>query len=164
MFYVSSSMLRVGRTLECVFGVQMQLLKANSRASWLLEIQTGTAPQDTSPATTGPNLQNILWNATPIHRERIVISQMLIPHTFGLRIKRDVDGMKCDRQEYGEWIGNNAAAPANASFVVRARLINFDTENSASGAKGWLYYQLIGGLDVSDDGKQTTKPARAVIS
>lgn len=148
-FFVSEKML-ASRRMELVFGVSAALINASSRASWLLEIQAGTAPQDTTPATTGPNLQNIVWNVTPILRERLVLTQELVTHTFGCRIKQTQQGMVCDVQNYGLWTGNNAAAPTTPAFVLRARLINFDTENSRPEARGWVLYQLTG---ASADGK-----------
>lgn len=148
-FFVSEKML-ASRRMELVFGVSTALINASSRASWLLEIQAGTAPQDTTPPTTGPNLQNIVWNVTPILRERLVLTQELVTHTFGCRLKNTLAGMTCDVQNYGLWTGNNAAAPATPAFVLRARLINFDTENSRPAARGWVLYQLTG---ASADGK-----------
>lgn len=142
-FFVSEKMLAT-RRMEIVFGVTAGLVGATSRASWLLEIQAGTAPQDVSPATTGPNLQDVLWNATPILRERLVLTQEFVTHTFGTRIKNALDGMVCDVQNYGLWTGNNAAAPAGPNFALRARLIAFDTENSRPDARGWVVYRLAG--------------------
>lgn len=142
-FFVSEKML-ASRTLEVVFKVSLATIGASSRASWVLEIGAGTAPQDTSPATTGPNLQDVIWNATPILRERLVLMQEFAPHTFGTRIKNTLDGMVCDVQNYGLWTGNNAAAPAGPNFALRARLIAFDTENSQPTARGWVFYQLSG--------------------
>lgn len=142
-FFVSEKML-ASRTLEVVFKVSLATIGASSRASWVLEIGAGTAPQDTSPATTGPNLQDVIWNATPILRERLVLMQEFAPHTFGTRIKNTLDGMVCDVQNYGLWTGNNAAAPAGPNFALRARLIAFDTENSQPKARGWVFYQLSG--------------------
>lgn len=148
-FFVSGEML-AHRRMELVFGISAALIAATSRASWLLEIQAGTAPQDTDPATTGPNLQNILWNPTPILRKRLVLTQELVTHTFGVRMMNTLEGMVCDVQNYGLWTGNNAAAPAEPNFALRARLINFDTENSRPDARGWVLYQLAG---TSEGGK-----------
>lgn len=160
-FFVSEKMLAT-RRMELVFGLGMATIGATSRASWVLEIQAGTAPQDTSPATTGPNLQNVLWNATPILRERLVITQEMVTHTFGVRIKNTLDGMVCDVQNYGLWTGNNAAAPGVANFALRARLINFDTENSRPDARGWVLYQLGAVKGTGEDGGGADK-LKAII-
>lgn len=159
MFYVSEKMLAT-RRMEVVFAVQTALIGADSRASWLVEIQAGTAPQDESPAPTAPNLQNVVWNTAPILRERIVISQDLVTHTFGVRIRQALDGMKCDVQNYGLWTGNNAAAPASPAFALRARLINFDTENSRPDARGWVLYRLTAPQSSED---KSEKKLQAVI-
>lgn len=140
-FFVSDKML-ANRRLEMIFEVSVATVGASSRASWLVEIQAGTAPQDTTPGSTGPNLQDVVWNETPILRERLVLTQELVPHAFGVRIKNAAGGMVCDVRNYGLWSGNNAAAPANANFALRARLRNFDTENSQPQARGWVVYRL----------------------
>jgi hypothetical protein len=60
------------------------------------------------------------------------------------------------------WSGNNDAAPADANFAVRARLVKFDTENIAD-PRGWVGYQIIGSMETADDGTTETKPAMARI-
>ena len=49
----------------------------------------------------------------------------------------------CDRSLYGGLENANTAAPASANFALRARLIEFDTENSIPTARGWVVYQLV---------------------
>jgi hypothetical protein len=144
MFFISERMLRVGRVLDLQFIVAIQAINANSRASWVLDIETGTAPQDTSPSPTAPNLQNVEWNTTPVFRDRLIVGPQLTKHSFGLRIKRAMGGLSLDTMAYGVWEGNNDAAPSAPNFAVRARLHNFDTENNVTNATGWPFYQLLG--------------------
>lgn len=133
----------------------LQLINANSNAQWLLVIEKGTAPQDTSPATTATNLQNIVWDSTPILSQRLILTGNLQTHNFGARIKRAIvssaDTITLDTLLYGVWDGNNSAAPSTANFSLRARLIQFDTEDArASDARGWVTYQIIGPTDGAD--------------
>jgi hypothetical protein len=159
--FIDDTMLAVGRTLDGQFGLALQLFRATSNAHWLLVIEKGTAPQDTVPATTGSNLQNIVWDTTtPLLSQRLILTPLLVTRTFGVRIKNDSSGITADYMKNGVWTGNNAAAPASANFALRARLINFDTENDkAADARGWVTYQVTGpgGLD-ADTGNTTDKP------
>ena len=147
--FVNDKMLRVNRTLDVQFGLALQLLNATSNAQWLLVIEQGTAPQDTTPATPAANLQNIVWSDTPCLSQRLILTGNRQTHSFGARIKRSLvslaDTITMDTLLYGVWEGANSAAPSGANFALRARLIEFDTENAlASDARGWVAYEIIG--------------------
>ena len=64
-------------------------------------------------------------------------------HHFGCAIRRLIDGttIEADKLLYAAWSAADAA-PANPSFAMRARLVEFDTENSVPGAKGTVYFAL----------------------
>jgi hypothetical protein len=105
----------------------------------------------------------VVWDTTAILSQRLIITGNRQTHSFGARIKRElvslVDTIKLDTMLYGVWEGNDAAAPATANFALRARLINFDTENAlATDAKGSVVYEIIG---ASSEG--ASKP-KAVLS
>ena len=60
------------------------------------------------------------------------------------------DTLTLDTLLYGVWEGNNSAAPSSADFALRARLIEFDTEDAlASDARGWVVSEIIGATDGS---------------
>jgi len=61
-------------------------------------------------------------------------------------IARDATGtvLTAQRNLYGIWTGG-AQTPASANFAVRARLIEFDTEDAVADAKGTVYVALSGG-------------------
>lgn len=163
-FAINDRMLRVGRRLECVFGVRTQLVGADSKAQWVLVVEKGTAPSQADPDPTAVNLEDIVWDATPVLSQRIVLSRLLQSHFFGVRIRRLSGGMEMDRQLYGVWEGATAEAPADANFVLRARMVKWDTENSAPEARGWVFLAVTGGVETGADGSQSTQPARAVIT
>jgi len=61
----------------------------------------------------------------------------------GCNVYRSLLGtLTCDRILYGGLENANAAAPTTANFALRARLIEFDTEDSIPTARGWVAYQL----------------------
>jgi hypothetical protein len=161
--FVNEKMLRINRTLDVQFGIALQLANATSNAQWILVIEKGTAPSQSTPSVTGTNLENVVWDTTAILSQRLIITGNRQTHSFGARIKRElvslVDTIKLDTMLYGVWEGNDAAAPATANFALRARLINFDTENAlATDAKGSVVYEIIG---ASSEG--ASKP-KAVLS
>lgn len=147
--FVNEKMLRLNRTLNVQFGLALQLLNATSNAQWLLVIEHGTAPSQSSPSTTAMNLENIVWNATPGLAQRLILTANRQTHSFGARIRRalvsTVDTITMDTLLYGVWEGADSAAPSGANFALRARLIEFDTENAlANDSRGWVAYEILG--------------------
>jgi len=152
--FVNDKMLRVNRTLDVQFGLALQIGMGTSNAQWMLVVEKGTAPQDTTPSTTATNLQNIVWDASPVLSQRLILTGNRQTHIFGCRIKRALvslaDTLTLDTLLYGVWEGNNSAAPSSADFALRARLIEFDTEDAlASDARGWVVSEIIGATDGS---------------
>lgn len=158
---VSPEMLAIGRTLEILWGVQGQLVHGSCDAQWVMSLQLGTFSAETTPDPLDLNLQAVTWG-TPVFSQALTLTKMAQSHFFGLRIKRNAAAFLLDQQKYGNWTPNNAAAPASALFAVRARLERFDTENVAD-PRGYVAWQLIGSLDMGEEGKMTTKPAKGRI-
>lgn len=155
--FCNDKMLRLNRTLDVQFGLALQLVNATSNAQWLLVIEHGAAPSQTEPATTALNLENIEWEADPLLSQRLILTGNRQTHSFGARINRSlvasVDTITADTLLYGVWEGADALAPAGANFALRARLIQFDTENAlASDARGWVAYEILG---ATTEGKPT---------
>jgi len=149
--FINDRMLRVNRVLDVQFGLALRLLNATSNAQWTLVIERGTAPSQATPSTTAANLENVEWEPDPILSQRLILTQNRQTHGFGARIDRklvaSVDTISLDVMEYGVWEGNNAAAPTTANFALRARLVDFDTENAlASDARGHVAYEIIGAM------------------
>ena len=147
--FVNEKMLCINRTLDVEFGLALQLLAATSNAQWMLVIEHGSAPSQSSPATTAMNLENIEWEAVPLLAQRLILTGNRQTHSFGARIKRSLvssaDTITADTLLYGIWSGANSLAPATANFALRARLVQFDTENAlASDARAWVAYEIIG--------------------
>jgi hypothetical protein len=158
---INEEMLAVTRTLEILWGVQAQLVHATCKAQWVMSLQLGTFSAEVEPATLGLNLENVNWS-DPVFSRAIVLSRLAQSHFFGVRIHRAVSEFLLDQQKYGNWTPNNAAAPTSANFAIRAALDRFDTENKDD-PQGYVAWRLIGSIEISDTGKQTTKPAQARI-
>lgn len=143
MFHVNDRMLRAGQTLRVDFQLAVALINATTKAQLLLVIEVGSAPGQVAPAPVSENLLDVQWVATPLLSQRIILSDLRgIPHKFGAQIIRDAAGaLSAQRMIYGQWEGG-AQVPPSANFAIRARLVNFDTENSVAGATGFVFFAM----------------------
>jgi hypothetical protein len=121
------------------FDLELQLLAATTSAQLLAVIEVGSAPGQSAPAPVAENLENIVWQPTPVLAQRIIVTGLKLKHHFGAAIKRSLDNvLTAERLLYATWQAASVA-PASPSFVIRARLVQFDTENSVRGAKGYVF-------------------------
>lgn len=140
LFYqgISGEDLISGRAMEALVDIELGLLEgAESGFVYYLAWELGTWPSDTTPSTTGGNLQNIIWAAAAAHEERILLSTTPDRYSLGYRVTRDGDTLTATVLNYGVW--KSATAPAATSFAVRLRLIRGDTENAASTPNGRIF-------------------------
>jgi hypothetical protein len=151
---VNDKQLALNRTLSLLMGLEVAVLRSlndkpetATRAQWTLVIEHGAFTTETSPSTTAPNLKAVTWNATPILRQRIMLEPLSSVHFFGITIARKlvsaVDTITATQTVYGAQSGGGSA-PASANFALRARLVEFDTEDSVSDPHG---FAAILGLD-----------------
>ena len=63
-----------------------------------------------------------------------------IPPT--LRTANHASAITADKMCYGGWSTAANAAPSAPNFLLRARLVEFDTKNNVPNATGWLWYAL----------------------
>jgi len=147
-FQVTSAMMPAGSSLALTFSLALQLLVANTRGQYLLVIESGAMPQDSSPSPVSLNLQNVVWNtATPILSQPVFLDSVLIDgQIFGAQIAVNAAGtvLTAQRNLYGVWTGG-APAPATANFALRARLIQFDTEDAVNRPKGVVSFAVPSG-------------------
>ena len=147
LFHINDRMLIAGQALKIEFDLALQLLQASgapheTRGQYLLVIELGSAPGQLTPAPIAENLLDVQWQDTPLLSQRLIVSSLQLKHHFGANIRRDINGaLLADRLLYNVWAGG-APTPAGPNFVIRTRLIQWDTENSVRGAKGNLYYAL----------------------
>lgn len=141
-FQTNTGMLRAGSTLRFEAALKLQLLKATTRAQYILVVEHGTVPSQTEPATTATNLWDIAWNATPLLSQRVILSGVQIAHTFGVEIIRSGLGvLSANKMLYGLKTAAGSV-PESADMALRARLIDFDTENSVAKARGAVFIDL----------------------
>ena len=143
---VNANQFRVGRTLEVKFGLIAQML-AKTDAQWRVVIDAANLSEVTSPATQGMNISSADYNQNKLLDHRIMLTQTLVPHILGVRLVRSLSGedivITADKNIYGTY-ESTIGAPAGASFILRARLMNFDIANTADDVRGWVGYALKG--------------------
>jgi hypothetical protein len=143
---VNANQFRVGRTLEVKFGLILQML-AKTDAQWRVVIDAANLSEVTTPATQGMNISSADYNQNKLLDHRIMLTQTLAPHILGVRLTRSLSGedivITADKNLYGTY-ESTIGTPAGASFILRARLMNFDIANTADDARGWVGYSLKG--------------------
>ncbi len=128
----------------------------------MVELGLGVATSEDEPDPVGLNLEDITWNATPILRLPLKVVAQSWVHPFGVAIARNSTGLTLDRMSYGKWIADNAKAPASANFILRGRLTEADTVNSAPNARGWISYQILPPPTGSGEQTDTTITAKII--
>jgi hypothetical protein len=142
LIHINDAMWKPGSSFSVQFDLELQLLAANTRAQMLAVIEVGSAPGQATPAPVAENLENIVWLPAPVLAQRIIVSGLKLKHHFGAAIKRSLDNvLTAERLLYATWQAASVA-PTSPSFVIRARLIQFDTENSVRGAKGFVFASM----------------------
>jgi len=143
---VNANQFRVGRTLDVKFGLIAQML-AKTDAQWRVVIDAANLSEVTSPSPQGMNISSADYNQNKLMDHRIMLTQTLVPHILGVRLVRSLSGenivITADKNIYGTY-ESTIGAPAGASFILRARLINFDIANTADDVRGWVGYSLKG--------------------
>jgi hypothetical protein len=143
---VNANQFRVGRTLEVKFGLIAQML-AKTDAQWRVVIDAANLSEVTSPSPQGMNISSADYNQNKLLDHRIMLTQTLVPHILGVRLVRSLSGedivITADKNIYGTY-ESTIGAPAGASFILRARLMNFDIANTADDVRGWVGYSLKG--------------------
>ena len=147
---INSNQFRVGRTLSVNFRIVAQML-AETEAQWRIVIDAANLSSATDPADQGLNITAADFNQTPMLDQRIILTEALTPHIFGVQILRRLDdgeiAVTANKNLYGTLEGTSGA-PATGDFILRARLMHFDIAENGGDVRGWVGYKLSG---VEDD-------------
>ena len=136
---------RAGQAFTLEFDLAVAMIRASTNAQWMLAIEHGTVPSDLSPTPTTLNLQNVVWNDTPLLAQRLVVSALAQKRHFGCRVMRsNTNEITAEILKQRAWSAA-ASVPATPQFALRVRLIRFDTENSITGATGYAWAALTEG-------------------
>lgn len=139
---IPAPMLHPGGILTLQILFETQLLRTDIRAQWTLRAEIGAYTATPSPA--GANLSAITWSPTPLLDYTLRLTKIRTPHTFGIRITRGPSAWTTETRLYrGPWTAApSGSGPAAPGFAIRARLIQWDTEDSAPDPRGYLYLRF----------------------
>ena len=144
----SPHMFITGFELGLRVGLEMVALNSDVRFHYVLVIEHGAFTKDTSPATTGSNLDGITWSTTPMLAEPLVLGKTALPGVFGVRIQNKASGLVAKVIAWGNE-SSAGSVPASNVFALRVRLVRPDTANGQPSAKGFIGLR---GLDVQSQG------------
>lgn len=151
-FPINEKQLRLRKTLECRFALEAAVLSANTNAMWTVAFEVGERTQASTPATPGQNLASIKWRGSPLWEQQIDVTNLSTIHRLGLSIQRSmvssVDTLTTHALLYGAKEGG-VVSPKTANFLLRCRLIRFDTEDGQSDPSGFV---ALKGLAMDGDG------------
>ena len=142
---VMAEMWQPGNRFSLTFDLDLRTVEATTRAQYVVVVEAGTPAQQAAPAPVAVNLSDIEWRVTPLLAQRVILSGIKMKHRFGAQIRRSLTGnvLSAERLLYTAWTAAPAGSePATPTFVIRARLLQFDTENSVPGAIGFIYAAL----------------------
>ncbi|MEA3212254.1 MAG: hypothetical protein QOE70_5311 [Chthoniobacter sp.] len=149
MLAINDKMLRPGFVFRVDGDLKIRLAAATTRMQCLLVIEIGEAPSQGTPSPTSLNLQDVQWDTeTPLLEQRIIIGDVEQKHSYGAAVAISATATVTGTKFI---YGASAAAdnaPSSGNFVIRARLKDFDTENSIPGAKGLIWYESTGKSDI----------------
>ncbi|MEI6035099.1 MAG: hypothetical protein WCS65_12580 [Verrucomicrobiae bacterium] len=137
---VNEAMFPVSSIFTLLLDFEAQILRSETRAQWVVIVEIGTFASVANPA--GTNISGITWGATPVITCPLHLTAIRTPHTFGVRFTRGASAITAETKLYrGAWT-TSATAPAAAGFAVRARLARFDTEDSLSDPRGYVFLAM----------------------
>jgi hypothetical protein len=133
MLWVAAEMFPSKRAFNIDAKPVLQLL-GNARAEYILEVAFGTITEATGTGIAA-NIAGITW-AAPVISQRVLLSSAIVTHPFGVAVRSDAGSvLTATASIYGR--AQTATPPTASAFALRARLLNFDTEDRAS-ARGLI--------------------------
>lgn len=132
---VNEAMLPQGSIFTLKIDFETQILRSQTRAQWVLIAETGRFTYLPTPA--GNNIAAISWYepllTCPLH-----LTSIRTPHAFGIRISHTTSGLQAETKLYRSAWQSAPAQELIPGFLVRVRLLRFDTEDSLSDPRGYV--------------------------
>lgn len=167
-FAISQDDLVTGSVLDLNFGIEAALFADPKRERtrrtamrWTLEVQYGVQTSDSSPATTGANLDTFFSSATTMLSYALNLTEKTWGGRFGITVTRPTTGSITATATKQFKTTAALAAPSTANFAIRARLTRADVEDTPSDPKGLI---ALRGFDVGADGQVDNTLGKYTIS
>ena len=157
--HVNGKQLRHGKSLRLDFSFVAAVFKSNTSVQWGVAIDIGLPSAD--PASPS-NIYDVTF-LPPSLDHTFMLTGVPSSHNFGLRVTRKlvdaVETFAVDRVIYGA-LEASGTALNSANFIVRGRLVRFDTDNHQTDPRGLVAFNglkatLVEGGDESEFGKAT---------
>lgn len=139
---INDAMLSYNTTFQLVFDLSLQMFKQSCNVQYQLVVEVANLPQDVSPPPTGPNLLDVEWEWLPILQQRIIVTDVLTTGNFGVQVIRARDGTLKTNKKLYNFVAAGDMIPDSPIFALRARLVQFDTEDNLSAQSGLIYWLL----------------------
>ena len=157
--HVNGKQLRHGKSLRLDFSFVAAVFKSNTSVQWGVAIDIGLPSAD--PASPS-NIYDVTF-LPPSLDHTFMLTGVPSSHNFGLRVTRKlvdaVETFAVDRVIYGA-LEASGTALNSANFIVRGRLVRFDTDNHQTDPRGLVAFHglkatLVEGGEESEFGKAT---------
>ena len=157
--HINAKQLRLSKSLRVDFSFVAAVFKSNTAVQWGVAIDIGIP----SAAPASPDNLEAITFLPPSLDHTFMLTAVPSSHSFGLRIRRAlvdaVETFTVDRSIYGALEATDTELDT-ANFILRARLVRFDTENHETDPRGLVAFEglkatLVDGGDESEFGKAT---------
>jgi hypothetical protein len=137
--HVNEKQLRLGKSLRLDFSFVAAVFKSNTSVQWGVAIDIGLPSADpASPA----NISGLTF-LPPSLDHSFMLTAVPSSHNFGLRVTRKlvdaVETFAVDRVIYGATEASGTVLQT-ANFIVRGRLVRFDTDNHETDPRGLVAF------------------------
>lgn len=152
--HVGEKQLRLGKTFSVDFSLVAAVFNSNVAVQWGVAIDIGIP---TAEGTIARNLLAVTF-LPPSLDHTFILTEVPSSHCFGLRVIRKmvegVDTLLVNRVLYNESeIASTVITSKN--FVVRARLVRFDTANNLPDPRGLVAFEGLASV-IEDSGSENT--------
>ena len=149
--HVNEKQLRLNKTFSLDFSFVAAVFNSNTSVHWGVAIDIGI-PQG-SP-TTPSNISTVNF-LPPSLDHSFMLTNVPSAHSFGLRVTRQLENLvsvyKVDRVLYGATEASDTSL-TTANFIVRGRLVRFDTDNNSPDPRGLVAFNGMGATLGEDGG------------
>lgn len=137
--HVNEKQLRLNKTFSLDFSFVAAVFNSNTSVNWGVAIDIGI-PQGSPTSPSNISTVNFL---PPSLDHSFMLTSVPSAHSFGLRVTRKLENLlpvyKVDRVLYGATEATDTAL-TTANFIVRGRLVRFDTDNNSTDPRGLVAF------------------------
>ncbi|MBU6170597.1 MAG: hypothetical protein KGQ87_03770 [Verrucomicrobia bacterium] len=149
--HVNEKQLRLNKTFSLDFSFVAAVFNSNTSVHWGVAIDIGI-PQGSPSTPSNISTVNFL---PPSLDHSFMLTSVPSAHSFGLRVTRKLENLlpvyKVDRVLYGATEASDTTL-TTANFIVRGRLVRFDTDNNSPDPRGLVAFNGMGATLGEDGG------------